>query len=134
MSSQSEEQLKKAFDRIDKSGDGKISVDELKNYYLPMQEILGVNKEVALQELRGLLRRLDVDESGTVTFEGKIDVFPPRRKCRVVLFFVKNSKNSSREVNYRSFFLLANFISNLFIFNKICVKIIFNEFSYVLSK
>lgn len=75
MSAANQEELKRAFAKIDKNGDGSITVDELKNYYLPMQEMLGINKEVALQELKGLMRRLDVDESGTITFDGTILFF-----------------------------------------------------------
>jgi Ca2+-binding EF-hand superfamily protein len=70
MASLSEEQLKKEFRRIDKDNDGSITVEELKKYYLPMQEMLGVQPQVAEQEIMGLLKRLDVDNSGTISFEG----------------------------------------------------------------
>ena len=89
MAAQSDEQLKKAFDRIDKSRDGIITVEELKNYYLPMQEMIGTNKEVALQELRGLLRRLDIDESGTITFDGKTDRVSMRKMFSFLSFRIQ---------------------------------------------
>ena len=57
MSSVNEEQLKKEFRRIDKDDDGSITVEELKKYYMPMQEMLGVAPQVAEQEIRGLLKR-----------------------------------------------------------------------------
>ena len=60
MSALSDEQLKKEFRRIDKDNDGSITVEELEKYYLPMQE------------MRGLLKRLDVDNSGVNSFEGSI--------------------------------------------------------------
>ena len=72
MSSVNEEQLKKEFRRIDKDDDGSITVEELKKYYMPMQEMLGVAPQVAEQEIRGLLKRLDVDNSGTISFEGNV--------------------------------------------------------------
>ena len=68
----SDEQLKKEFRRIDKDNDGSVTVEELKKYYLPMQEMLGVAPQVAEQEIRGLLKRLDVDNSGTISFEGNV--------------------------------------------------------------
>lgn len=74
MSALSEEQLRKEFRRVDKDNDGSITVDELRKYYLPMQEMLGVKAEVAEQEIQGLLKRLDSDNSGTISFEGKICV------------------------------------------------------------
>ena len=70
MSSVSEEQLRKEFNRIDKNKDGIISLQELKDYYVPMQEMLGVSPFVAEQEIIGLIKRLDVDNSGTVSFDG----------------------------------------------------------------
>ena len=71
MSSITEEQLRREFRRIDKNDDGSITIEELKSYYVPMQEMLGVSPEVAKQEIIGLLKRLDVDNSGTISFEGK---------------------------------------------------------------
>lgn len=71
MASTTEEQLRREFRRIDKNDDGSITVEELKNYYIPMQEMLGMSPEVAKQEIIGLLKRLDVDNSGTISFEGK---------------------------------------------------------------
>jgi len=70
MASLSEEQLRKEFRRVDKDNDGTITIEELKKYYLPMQEMLGVNPKVAEQEIQGLLKRLDTDNSGTISFEG----------------------------------------------------------------
>lgn len=65
-----EEQLRKEFRRVDKDNDGSITLAELRNYYLPMQEMLGVNPKVAEQEIQGLIKRLDTDNSGTISFEG----------------------------------------------------------------
>jgi len=70
----SDEQLEKEFRRIDKDHDNSITIDELRKYYLPMQEMLGVKPELAEQEIQGLLKRLDTDNSGTISFEG-IDLF-----------------------------------------------------------
>jgi hypothetical protein len=67
----SEEQLRKEFRRVDKDNDGSITIDELKKFYMPMQEMLGVKPEAAEQEIKGLLKRLDTDNSGTISFEGK---------------------------------------------------------------
>ena len=67
----SEEQLRKEFSRVDKDNSGTITVEELRNYYLPMQEMLGMSPAVAEQEIRGLIKRLDVDNSGTIDFEGR---------------------------------------------------------------
>jgi Ca2+-binding EF-hand superfamily protein len=71
MASMSEEQLRKEFRRVDKDNDGTITIEELKKYYLPMQEMLGISPQAAEQEIKGLLKRLDVDNSGTITFEGR---------------------------------------------------------------
>jgi Ca2+-binding EF-hand superfamily protein len=67
-----EEQLRKEFRRVDKDNDGSITVEELRKYYLPMQEMLGVQPQVAEQEIQGLLKRLDADNSGTISFEGTV--------------------------------------------------------------
>ncbi|CAF1260454.1 unnamed protein product [Rotaria sordida] len=69
MASLSEEQLRKEFRRMDKNGDGSITVEELRQYYKPMQEMLGVAPELVEQEIQGLIKRLDVDDSGTISFE-----------------------------------------------------------------
>ncbi|UJR10084.1 hypothetical protein I4U23_014306 [Adineta vaga] len=69
MASLSEEQLRKEFRRVDKDDDGSITIEELKKYYLPMQEMLGINPLVAEQEIQGLVKRLDNDNSGTISFE-----------------------------------------------------------------
>ena len=71
MSSISEEQLRKEFARLDKDNDGSITVEELRKYYTPMQEMLGIHKDVAEEEIKGMLKRLDGDHSGTISFEGK---------------------------------------------------------------
>jgi Ca2+-binding EF-hand superfamily protein len=68
----SDEQLTREFRRVDEDNDGSITIEELKKYYLPMQEMLGVAPQVAEQEIRGLLKRLDVDNSGTISFEGNV--------------------------------------------------------------
>jgi len=75
MASMSEEQLRKEFRRVDKDNDGSITIAELKKYYLPMQEMLGISPQVAEQEIQGLLKRLDTDHSGTISFEGRCFVF-----------------------------------------------------------
>lgn len=67
----SDEQLEKEFKKIDKDNSGSITVDELRKYYLPMQEMLGVSPQLAEQEIVGLMRRLDTDHGGTITLEGK---------------------------------------------------------------
>lgn len=72
-----EEQLQKEFDRVDKDKNGTITVEELRKYYLPMQEMLGIAPQLAEQEIRGLIKRLDVDDSGTISFEGKALLFFP---------------------------------------------------------
>ncbi|CAF1066107.1 unnamed protein product [Rotaria sordida] len=69
MASLSEEQLRKEFRRMDKDGDGSITVEELRQYYKPMQEMLGVAPALVEQEIQGLIKRLDVDDSGTISFE-----------------------------------------------------------------
>ena len=75
MASLSEEQLRKEFRRVDKDNDGSITVEELKAYYLPMQEMLGVAPQVAQQEIQGLIKRLDTDNSGTISFDGRLVFF-----------------------------------------------------------
>ncbi|CAF3516015.1 unnamed protein product [Rotaria sp. Silwood1] len=70
MASLNEEQLRKEFRRMDKDGDGSITVDELRQYYKPMQEMLGISPQMVEQEINGLIKRLDVDDSGTISFEG----------------------------------------------------------------
>ena len=79
MSSLTEEQLRREFRRIDKDNDGSITVEELKKFYLPMQEMLGVSPQVAEQEIIGLLKRLDTDHSGTISFEGKTKVYSKKK-------------------------------------------------------
>ncbi|CAF0969716.1 unnamed protein product [Rotaria sp. Silwood1] len=69
MASLNEEQLRKEFRRMDKDGDGSITVDELRQYYKPMQEMLGISPQMVEQEINGLIKRLDVDDSGTISFE-----------------------------------------------------------------
>lgn len=71
MASVTEEQLRKEFARLDKDNDGSITVEELRKYYMPMQEMLGIHKDVAEQEIQGMLKRLDNDHSGTISFEGE---------------------------------------------------------------
>jgi Ca2+-binding EF-hand superfamily protein len=66
-----DEQLEKEFKRIDKNNDKSITITELKNYYLPMQEMLGIAPQLAEQEIQGLIKRLDTDHNGTISLEGK---------------------------------------------------------------
>ena len=88
MSSLNEEQLRREFRRIDKDDDGSITIDELKKYYLPMQEMLGISPQVAEQEIIGLLKRLDADHSGTISFEGKTRRCGEKSQTRRFLFFL----------------------------------------------
>jgi Ca2+-binding EF-hand superfamily protein len=67
----SDEQLEKEFRRIDKNNDQSITVEELRKYYVPMQEMFGISPQLAEQEMQGLMRRLDTDHSGTISLEGK---------------------------------------------------------------
>ncbi|CAF2525271.1 unnamed protein product [Rotaria sp. Silwood2] len=69
MASLTEEQLRKEFRRMDKDGDGSITVDELRQYYKPIQEMIGTSPEIIEKEIQGLIKRLDVDDSGTISFE-----------------------------------------------------------------
>jgi Ca2+-binding EF-hand superfamily protein len=67
----SDEKLEKEFRRMDKNNDGSITIEELRKYYLPMQEMLGISPQLAEQEIMGLVKRLDVDGNGSISFEGK---------------------------------------------------------------
>lgn len=67
----SDDQLKRDFNQVDKDNDGSITVDELREYYLPMRKMLGITPELAEQEIQGSLERLDIDENGKISFEGK---------------------------------------------------------------
>ena len=67
----SDEQLRKEFKRLDKDNDGTITIEELKQYYIPMQEMLGIAPQLVEQEIRGLIKRLDVNNDGVISFEGK---------------------------------------------------------------
>jgi Ca2+-binding EF-hand superfamily protein len=84
----SEEQLRKEFRRVDKDNDGSITIDELKKFYMPMQEMLGVKPEAAEQEIKGLLKRLDTDNSGTISFEGKY-LFLKKILINLFFFFIE---------------------------------------------
>lgn len=66
-----DEQLEKEFKRIDKNNDKSITITELKNYYLPMQEMLGIAPQLAEQEIQGLIKRLDTDHNGKISLDGK---------------------------------------------------------------
>ncbi|CAF0752282.1 unnamed protein product [Rotaria sp. Silwood1] len=57
---------------MDKNNDKSITVEELRHYYLPMQEMLGVPQQVAEQEIQGLMKRLDVDHDGRINFEAEL--------------------------------------------------------------
>lgn len=65
-----EEQLRREFNKMDKNGDGTITIAELRSYYLPRVEMLGIPPAAAEQEIIGLIRRLDADDSGTIDFDG----------------------------------------------------------------
>ena len=71
MSNFTDEQLKKEFDKIDKDRDNAITIEELKTYYLPMQEMMGISRQLAEMEIQGMVKRLDVDHNDRITFEGK---------------------------------------------------------------
>jgi Ca2+-binding EF-hand superfamily protein len=71
MASSTDEQLRKEFKRMDKNNDNTITIEELKKYYLPMQEMLGISPQLAELEIQGLVKRLDNDQNGTISFEGK---------------------------------------------------------------
>lgn len=70
MSSMQEEELRREFNKIDKSGDGSITISELEAFYIPRVQLLGISENAARQEIIGLIRRLDTDHSGTISFEG----------------------------------------------------------------
>ena len=70
MATFTEEQLRKEFRRLDKDNDGSITTDELREYYKPMQEMLGLSSELVEQEIQGLIKCLDTDNDGTISFEG----------------------------------------------------------------
>ncbi|CAF0916055.1 unnamed protein product [Didymodactylos carnosus] len=67
-----EEQLKKEFKKLDKDNDGNITVEELRKYYLPMQEMLGMSPVLIEREIQAILSRLDLDRNGTISFDGKM--------------------------------------------------------------
>ncbi|UJR35980.1 hypothetical protein I4U23_028721 [Adineta vaga] len=69
MAALSEEQLRKEFEKLDKSKDGTITVDELRTYYLPMQDMLGISPQLAELEIQGLLKKLDNDHDEKITFD-----------------------------------------------------------------
>jgi len=71
MASPADEQLEKEFKRMDTNNDNAITIEELKKYYLPMQEMLGISPQLAELEIQGLVKRLDTDQNGTISFEGK---------------------------------------------------------------
>jgi Ca2+-binding EF-hand superfamily protein len=71
MSTLTDEQLRKEFKRLDKNNDDTISIEELRKYYLPMQEMLGIAPTVAEQEIQALLKRLDSNRDGTISFDGR---------------------------------------------------------------
>ncbi|CAF0825742.1 unnamed protein product [Adineta steineri] len=74
MTSLSDDQLEKEFDKIDKSKDKTITVEELRKYYVPMQKMLGMSPQLAEVEIDGLIKRLDTNHDGNITFEGKINI------------------------------------------------------------
>lgn len=91
MANLTEEQVEKEFRRLDKDDSKFITFDELRAYYVPMQEMLGISKEIAEQEILGFMRRLDADFNGRISFEGKNN-----RKCYSLItygFFYLEFKN-----------------------------------------
>lgn len=75
MSKFTDEQIEKEFRRIDKNDNKSITMQELRNYYIPMQEMLGVAPQVAEQEIQGFLKQLDTDNDKLISFEGKNNSF-----------------------------------------------------------
>ncbi|CAF0732291.1 unnamed protein product [Rotaria sordida] len=69
MANITDEQLEKEFKRIDKNNDKSITIQELRQYYVPMQEMLGISQEAAEQEIQGIIKRLDIDQDGRISFE-----------------------------------------------------------------
>jgi hypothetical protein len=98
----SDEQLEKEFRRIDKNHDNSITIDELRKYYLPMQEMLGIAPQLAEQEILGLVKRLDTDNNGTISLEGKQKSF---------FFFSSTIKSFSRiqEIHVSTINFIDNF-------------------------
>ncbi|CAF4151319.1 unnamed protein product [Rotaria magnacalcarata] len=70
MANITEEQLQKEFRRLDKDDSKFITVDELRQYYLPMQEMLGISNALAEQEILGFMKRFDDDGNRKISFEG----------------------------------------------------------------
>ena len=75
MTTHSDEQLRIEFDKLDKNKDNAITIDELRKYYVPMQEMLGISKQLAEEEIEGLIKRLDTDNDGKITFDGNKNRF-----------------------------------------------------------
>jgi Ca2+-binding EF-hand superfamily protein len=67
----SDKELEKEFKRIDRNNDKSITFEELRKYYLPLQEMLGIAPQLAEQEIQGLIERLDTDNDGKISLEGK---------------------------------------------------------------
>ena len=74
MSTISEHQLQKEFQRLDKNDDKVITIEELRKYYLPIQEMHGVPLPVAEKEVQVLLQRLDSNNDGTISFDGRKNI------------------------------------------------------------
>ncbi|CAF0831433.1 unnamed protein product [Adineta ricciae] len=69
MAALSDEQLRIEFDKLDTNKDNAITIDELRKYYIPMQEMLGISKQLAESEIEGLIKRLDTDNDRKITFD-----------------------------------------------------------------
>jgi len=67
----SDEELEKQLKRLNKDNDKPITIVELRKYYLLTQEKLGIAPQLAEQEIQGLIKRLDIDANGKISFEGK---------------------------------------------------------------
>jgi len=67
----SDKELEKEFKRIDRNNDKSITFEELRKYYLPLQEMLGIAPQLAEQKIQGLIERLDTDNDGKISLEGK---------------------------------------------------------------
>jgi Ca2+-binding EF-hand superfamily protein len=74
MSAITEDKIQKEFRRLDKNDDKSITIEELRKYYLPIQEMFGVPPPVAEQEIQGLLQRLDSNNDGKISFDGRKNI------------------------------------------------------------
>ena len=79
-----------------------IIIDELEQYYKPMQAMLSIAPEIAEREIQALIKRLGADNDGTISFEdmsfSSIYMLNNFVFCRIQVILLKNlyvSMNSS---------------------------------------